>query len=74
VSVRRDGGGVVPDVDLPEHGRITFLLPGAEDAVTAWVEDDVLHIAGQYRGLHLGRVAFNHVTVRTYGLGKDRTP
>lgn len=69
-----DGGGVVPDQDLGDNARITFLLPGAEQAVTVWAEDDVLHIAGQYRGLHLGRVAFNHITVTTYGLGKDRTP
>jgi hypothetical protein len=63
MSMRMDGGGVVPDVDLPENSRVTFLLPGADQAVTAWVEGGVLHVAGQYRPVVVERVAANHVTV-----------
>lgn len=66
-----DGGGVVPDLGLPENARITFLLPGAEQAVTVWVEGDVLHIAGQYREVEVARRAPNHLTIHVLRWGKD---
>lgn len=72
MSVSIDGGGVVPDQGLGDTARITFMLPGAEEAVTAWVDGDVLHIAGQYAPLAVGRVSANHVTVELRGVGRSR--
>ena len=59
-----DGGGVLPDTELPEGTRIRFrLLGGNAEAVNVFVEDGVLHVVGQYRPVHARRVGANHLTV-----------
>jgi len=61
-----DGGGVVPDLQLPE---VTWLRlrtsDDPADDVRVYVEDGQVHVVGQYATVHAERVAPNHVALNT---------
>lgn len=60
-----DGGGVIPDGELPD-GRLRIRLTDdpAED-VSVYVEDGRLHVAGQYARLCVRQVEAHRISVET---------
>jgi hypothetical protein len=61
-----DGYGVIPDTPIGIGTRIRFRLEeSGQYDITAYVEDGVLHVAGQYRPLVTVVVEENHVDIVT---------
>ena len=63
-----DGGGVLPDQELPDGTRVVFRTgPSGCDAVTAYVQRGKLVIKGQYHKLDVQTLDANTLTVEPRG-------